>query len=200
MVSDVRLQLLPFNEMDAAAVYRWYHDPAYAHFFRGFVRGVSLDECRRAPDILKANILIAVDANDMRVGMVTFAETSNISRILKFGLLVDAQCQHMSIGKWLTAAALEWAFDKMNAHRVFAEVLECDTRILNGAAKAGFLIEGRLRESQYINGKFLDEIVIAILHDEYDFLKRSNYEAARGTSDGVTAEATDGVQPSECRP
>jgi RimJ/RimL family protein N-acetyltransferase len=166
--TDLDFSITPFNASDANAIFRWYHDPAYSHYFRGFVNGVSIEQCMNAPALLRSNILIAVNEHEKRVGLVSLADTSNILRIYRLGLIVDKTAQHTGIGKALLERGIEWAFDFMNAHKVVCEILVEDERVIEGAKRAGFIYEGTLRQSQYLNGEFKDEAVYSMLHAEFN--------------------------------
>lgn len=159
--------LRPFNTSDGAAWYSWYHDPELKRYFRGYTAGASLEQCCNAPHLMKAHILIGLNADGDRVGAVSFADTNRILRVFRFGLLVDPQFQHQGYGKDLLAQGLAWAFDTMNAHKVFHEVIADDQRIHDGAAIAGFTVEGVSRQSVYLDGNFHDEVVSSILREEY---------------------------------
>lgn len=160
--------ITPFNSSDANAIFRWYHDPAYSHYFRGFVTGASIEQCMEAPRFLRSNIHIAVNEHEKRIGLVSLADTNNVLRIYRLGLIVEKSEQHSGIGKALLEYGVEWAFDTMNAHKVICEILEEDTRIIEGAKRFGFVYEGTLRQSQYLNGEFKSEVVYTMLHSEYN--------------------------------
>lgn len=135
---------------------------------------MSEEEAANAPMILKAHILIGLTeegedklGSNIPVGMVSFGDTDSVLRIYKFGLLVDPAFQQLDFGRKLTIQGLDWAFNTMNAHKVFGEILETDKRIVEGSLKAGFSHEGVSRSSIFLRGKFYDEDVISILRSEY---------------------------------
>lgn len=162
----------PFNSGDAKTFYRWYHDKRLAHFYRGFIYGVSLEQCKDAVGLLKGHILMGLHPETCEpVGAVTLADKDRILRIYKLGLLVDPDHQHQNYGKKLLAYGLEWAFDTMNAHRVVAEVMSDDHRTLNGVVKAGFVLEGASRQTIFMDGKYTDETVLSMLRPDYERVK-----------------------------
>ena len=158
----------PFNSDDARTFYRWYHDPRLAAYFRGFTHGASLQQCANAPDYMQAHILVGEDSDGQLLGAITFADRDRILRIYKMGLFVDPDQQHQGVGRELLELGLEWAFDRMNAHKVVAEFMARDGRIIKGAKEAGFTEEGVSRQSCFFNGVLHDEVIISILQSEYD--------------------------------
>lgn len=160
------MRLRPYNSDDARIFYRWYHDPRLANYFRGYLHGASVEDCRHAPDMIRGLILVAEDDDNNVVGAVTFSPTSKVSKNFKFGLLVDPDCQHKGVGKWLTYHGIKWAFDTLNTHRLEAVILSSDERLCRGIELAGFVFEGTSRKSCYINGEYVDEHVYSILKSD----------------------------------
>lgn len=166
-----------FNADDAFAFYCWYHDKRLSHFFRGFLTGVSLEQCKNAPQFLRGHILVGVlegnepyatpEDKDRLVGAVTLADRDPILRIYKLGLLVHPEFQQHGLGKDLMAAGIEWSFNTMNAHKIMLEILDQDQRVITGAEAAGFTREGLSRKSAYLDGKFCNEVIFSMLREEY---------------------------------
>jgi RimJ/RimL family protein N-acetyltransferase len=62
---------------------------------------------------------------------------------------------------------LRYAFDEMNLRRVYLRVYAANTRAMRCYEKCGFRTEGRLRQHVYRNGVWHDEIIMAVLRDEF---------------------------------
>jgi RimJ/RimL family protein N-acetyltransferase len=67
---------------------------------------------------------------------------------------------------------LQHGFDDMNLHRIFLRVYATNPRAMACYKAAGFLQEGVLRQAIYKNGVYIDEIIMGILKDEWDQLKK----------------------------
>ena len=166
------LYLRPFNADDAKIFHRWYHDERLSAYFRGFVSGISLEQCRQASRFMKAHILVGCDSETHRpVGATTFADSDLVLRVYKMGMLIDPEHQHKSYGRHLTFQSVTWAFEKMNAHKIFIEMLTSDKRLVGGSEKAGFVFEGTKRQSCYHNGIIQDEHLYSMLRPEYESIK-----------------------------
>lgn len=61
---------------------------------------------------------------------------------------------------------LDFAFKDLNLHRVYLNVFANNVRAIRAYEKAGFSREGLLRGAAYIDGNYLDVIVMGILRDE----------------------------------
>ena len=58
-------------------------------------------------------------------------------------------------------------FDDLNLWRIYGSAFANNARALNADKKAGFRVEGRLRDAAYIDGKFVDLVVMSILRVEF---------------------------------
>ena len=74
-------------------------------------------------------------------------------------------------GKALAKDALEGivklAFEQFNFHRLEAEVYEFNEKARNLFTSAGFVIEGKLREAKYRDGRYYDIIRFGLLKTEW---------------------------------
>lgn len=58
-------------------------------------------------------------------------------------------------------------FDDLNLHRLWLRVFQTNQRAVRTYEKAGFTLEGNLREAQYIEGKYVDVLIMSILRSEW---------------------------------
>jgi len=62
---------------------------------------------------------------------------------------------------------VEYGFNTLNMNRIELTVYEFNIRAYKSYQKAGFIEEGRKRQARYHNGKYHDEIIMAILREEW---------------------------------
>jgi RimJ/RimL family protein N-acetyltransferase len=60
------------------------------------------------------------------------------------------------------------AFDKMNLNRLWLTVLVDNPRAVRCYEKCGFVREGLLRQESFVDGKYRDVLVMALLREDYD--------------------------------
>lgn len=65
---------------------------------------------------------------------------------------------------------VKFGFEKMNLHRIEAEVIAFNERSIKMIEKLGFIKEGTLREGKYSDGKYWDIYRYGILKYEYESL------------------------------
>jgi len=62
---------------------------------------------------------------------------------------------------------LDYGFHQMNLRRVEALVDPADSRSQNLLTGLGFRLEGIMREHDFVKGQFLDDMIYALLHDDW---------------------------------
>ena len=62
---------------------------------------------------------------------------------------------------------MEYAFNKMNLHRLEAEAIEYNKASISMLEKFGFVLEGTLREAKYSDGKYWGVYRYGLLRQEY---------------------------------
>lgn len=70
-------------------------------------------------------------------------------------------------GTEATQLALAFAFEDLQLNRLELEVYSHNVRGIKAYEKAGFKQEGTLRQSLYLNNAYFDEILMAMLREDY---------------------------------
>ena len=82
------------------------------------------------------------------------------------GLFTPA-VQGLGIGTEVTRLVLAHYFDALNLHRVDARSLAFNTAVIAMNTNCGFVMEGRERETCFIDGEWQDDLIMSILEQEY---------------------------------
>ena len=96
------------------------------------------------------------------IGKLKSESSSAINRIGAEAMATDAMRVIMRLG-----------FDKMGLKRLWLKVLAFNARGIRCYAKCGFKREGLLRADRFIEGKFHDGVIMAILEEEYQTAAKS---------------------------
>jgi len=62
---------------------------------------------------------------------------------------------------------LKHGFDNLNLHRLWLRVFETNLRAIRSYEKAGFTPEGKFRQAQYLDGKYVDVMIMSMLKPEW---------------------------------
>lgn len=75
------------------------------------------------------------------------------------------------IGTWAVEVTRDFAFGELKLHRLELDVFSYNPRAKKVYEKAGFKVEGVLKDTVLQNGKYHDDILMAILEDEWKEIK-----------------------------
>lgn len=62
---------------------------------------------------------------------------------------------------------VKYGFDSLNLNRIYLRVFETNPRGIRCYEKAGFIHEGRLRQAEFQDGKYIDLLVMSVLRSEW---------------------------------
>lgn len=77
------------------------------------------------------------------------------------------------LGGWVIAATRDFAFGTLGLHRLSLDVFSFNPRAIRAYERAGFRREGVLRDAVRDGGGYADDILMAILEDEWREIKKS---------------------------
>lgn len=171
-----RLILRPFRQSDLEALADIHGRPEVARYLYWNVR--TLDETRAvltskiAQAVLQEEgrrLTLAVDlsAVDRLVGEVTLAWTSREHRQGEIGFILHPDFQGRGIATEAARAMLRLGFERLDLHRIAGR---CDGRNLASARvmeRLGMRQEAHFIGSEIFKGEWGDELVYAILQDEW---------------------------------
>ena len=158
---------------DLAAVVRWYRDPEIARLTRYQTRQMSQAEIERffqvrmlATDALAYSI-VELPRNRL-IGFTTFSALDGDNGSVMFHITIgERDAWGRGLGTEATQLMLHHAFERLGLHRVGLTVFSYNTRAIRAYEKAGFRVEGRLREAIQRQGVFFDEVQMGILAGEW---------------------------------
>ena len=70
---------------------------------------------------------------------------------------------------------VDYAFTHLNMNRVALEVLADDARAVGAYRKAGFVEEGRLRQQAWVRGRFKDDLLMAVVREDWESRGRAGF-------------------------
>jgi RimJ/RimL family protein N-acetyltransferase len=89
------------------------------------------------------------------------------SRAAHIGLSLRAQFRGKGMGIDVVRVLCRYGFVTRGLHRLQAETLADNDAMIGAALRAGFVEEGRLRRSAWVNGVYADEVIFGLLADEW---------------------------------
>ncbi len=106
------------------------------------------------------------------VGTTGLYSKREIYRSWEFRIILhDPGAVGEGIGRGAAVLVVNWAFQRLNAHRVWLSVNAENKQALSCYEGVGFKHEGRLREEIFCFGKYCDAVRMGILEDEWKSLR-----------------------------
>ena len=81
--------------------------------------------------------------------------------------MVDPDALNKGYGTEAIRLVIGFAFRTLNLHRVSLRVLAYNQRAIRAYEKCGFRVEGRERETAYVDGAWHDDLIMGILEGEF---------------------------------
>ncbi|MGN1147232.1 MAG: GNAT family N-acetyltransferase [Lachnospiraceae bacterium] len=102
------------------------------------------------------------------VGESVINEIDKVVNCANFRIaLFSSEIYGKGIGTWVIGHMLEFAFNEIKLHRLALDVFSFNPRALKAYEKAGFKREGILRDAIKDGNQYADDILMAILEEEW---------------------------------
>lgn len=168
-----RVRLRPLAPADLATALRWANDPEITRTVNR-VLPVTMHEQRqwyRDYVTRRDRVIFAIETRGRRPVYVGNAALNPIDwRARKAELMIylgHPRYRGKGYGVAAVCALLEFAFHKLNLHRVYLYTLAGNRRAQRAFQKCGFRLEGRQRDDVFLDGRYEDSIRMAILDQEF---------------------------------
>jgi len=168
-----RVVLRRHRPENLAVVSRWYRDPEVARLTRYQTRPMPREEVERffQTRLLGSDSVayaIHVRLTDRLIGLTTFSSLDADNGSVLFHItLGERDTWGQGYGTEATSLMLAHAFERLGLHRVGLSVFSFNERAIRSYEKAGFRIEGRLRDAIARDGRYWDEIQMGALRPEW---------------------------------
>lgn len=172
--SQVMVTLAPLRPDQATHFYPWLRDPEVIQY------SLSIFQQLHTPQQIDAWFAATLaQANTLNLGiyltqthtLIGYAGLTGISHTNQSGeyfIFIGEKGQWgQGVGTAVTKQILHLAFTSYHLNRVMLTVSDGNTGGLRAYTKAGFVVEGRLREAACRQGVFHDKLVMAVLKADW---------------------------------
>lgn len=168
MLKGERVTLRPVREDDLPEMYRWrivLEDwanttdvPPYAMTWETF-----LERGRKIAAQADNGVEMAVEVTGVLVGRATLFGFDTYTRSCEIGIALAPEHRGKGYGRETLRLLVDFAFRHRNMHRVHLSTLATNEPALRCYRAAGFVEEGRRRESAWVDGTYVDEVLMSVL-------------------------------------
>jgi RimJ/RimL family protein N-acetyltransferase len=175
MIFGERLRLRALEREDIPLFVRWLNDPQVT---TGLMRNLPLsqiEEERWFENMLltpaaEHPLMIEVSEGDkwVPVGDCGIHAIDWRNRSAELGILIGEKSYwNQGYGSETMRLLLKHCFDTLNLNRAYLRVFEDNPRAIRCYEKAGFVHEGRMRQSDFREGRYRDTLLMSVLRQEW---------------------------------
>lgn len=160
-----RVVLRPFERRHLQRTLEWANDPEFARLMDR-PRRIEPDEHERWFGALADRedttfFAIEIEPGEQHVGNVWLAEIDRRHRKAEVRVIIgERERLGRGVGSRVLDLAARHAFDTLHLHRVYAYVLALNPRARRAFEKAGFVVEGVLRDDRLAGDAYTDVFVL----------------------------------------
>ena len=121
----------------------------------------------------RRNFTLVIIMKDTRrlIGSCGIHESNPADREGWIGYCLNRRYWHQGFGTETAKALLEFGFNHLRFHRIFATCIPANTASAHVLEKTGMRLEGHLRQHRLVKGEWRDSLLYAILDEEWQHLK-----------------------------
>lgn len=100
------------------------------------------------------------------IGFITYKESNYCKNVYSIGITIGSRYWNRGYGQDSIMVLLKYLFNDLGAIRVELEVIKSNLRAISCYKRCGFMEEGIRRNKCYIDGEYVDTMIMGIIKDE----------------------------------
>lgn len=168
MLRGKLVELTELRAHDRDVMFRWINDPETVRFnapfspvhepnHAGWFDSISRDNSRVV-------LVIRPVSAPQAIGIIQLTDIHRVHRTTELIIRIgEDKNRGKGFGTEALDLAAKFAFDDLNLQRVWLRVFANNERAIRAYDRSGFEVEGRMKRAVFINGSYLDEIIMARL-------------------------------------
>ncbi len=173
-LESTRVVLRPLLKEDVPLCLRWINDPEVRQYLIVYQPVMEADENEWFESLHKqkaTNIVLAMVVGGQVIGTMGLHHISMKDGVATTGALIgEKEYWDKGYGSEAKMLLLHYAFHTLNLRKVCSSVIAFNGRSHAYSLKCGYKEEGRRKEQIYRNGKYHDEILLAVFRQDWQLL------------------------------
>ncbi|MBB1139359.1 GNAT family N-acetyltransferase [Myroides sp. WP-1] len=169
------IELKPLSKEDVIPFFTWLNDDEVIKYSMGlFQRLNSSEQIKNWFDSLfeeqqTYNIGIFLENTNQLIGYAGISGISTLNKSGEYFIFIGDKTQWgKGVGTIVTQKVIAYGFETLKLNRIMLTVSQPNIGGVKAYERAGFKVEGVLRDACYRDHAFHDKIVMSILQAEYD--------------------------------
>lgn len=178
MIQGNQVRLRAIEREDLPTFVRWLNDPEVSRGISLFLPISETDEeawyeNQQKLDPADRSLAIEIQPDPEQeewvfVGSCGYLQRSWRNRSAEIGLQIgEKKYWNQGFGTRVVELMLKFGFQELNLHRIWLQVFESNPRAIRAYEKAGFQLEGRFRDGFYLEGHYVDVMIMSMLKPEW---------------------------------
>jgi RimJ/RimL family protein N-acetyltransferase len=113
-----------------------------------------------------ADLRFVVEADGEVAGSCELFGVEHLARSAEVGIALRAPARGRGLGTDALRVLVDFAFTRLNLRRVHLTVLADNAPAVASYTRVGFVEEGRRRESAWVRGRYVDEVLMGLLRPD----------------------------------
>jgi RimJ/RimL family protein N-acetyltransferase len=116
---------------------------------------------------VEARVAAGRVAHGDAVGEASLWDVNPHQRAAQIGISLLPEARGLGLGTEVVAALCDYGFRVRGLHRLSCDTLASNGAMLHAAESAGFVREGLLRESAWVDGAWDDDVLLGLLREDW---------------------------------
>jgi RimJ/RimL family protein N-acetyltransferase len=113
-------------------------------------------------------VAFVIDVGGKAVGSASLFNFDSFARHAEAGINLLPSSRGCGIGSAAIAQLVEFGFVRRNLRRIHLQAIASNAGAIRAYEKAGFQVEGRLRQHAWVRGRYEDIVLMGILRSEHN--------------------------------
>jgi UDP-4-amino-4,6-dideoxy-N-acetyl-beta-L-altrosamine N-acetyltransferase len=160
------VKLTSIRAEDAGTLFQWINDPETVRYNAPYkpVHWANHEEWVKSLARTSGKVVFAIRVDGRLIGLVQLIDIDSVHRSAELTIRIgDETDRGAGHGTDAMRQAIDFAWRDLNLHRVWLRVFADNARAIRAYEKTGFVREGVLREAAYIDGRYVDMVVLGVL-------------------------------------
>lgn len=171
MKPKARVTLSPITMADAPVLFAWINDRDLVLFNSAYRPTDERSHREWIKSLAARQDVVAFAVRTARgrrlIGMCQLTAISKVHRTADLQIRMgDDRTRGQGLGLETVRLLVAFGFRDLNLHRISLQVFATNTRAIKTYRRAGFRQEGRLRKAAFVDGRYVDVVVMGILEGE----------------------------------
>ena len=176
MIYGDRIRLTAVEREDLPLFVSWLNDPEVR---RGLMMYLPMSLAKeekwfesmleRPQDSQPLSIEVQDGDRWVKIGNMGFFDFDYRARSAEAGIMIGNKSYwNKGYGTDAMILLLKHGFETLNLHRIMLRVYEHNPRAIRCYEKAGYILEGRMRDASYSEGVYRDVLIMSVIRSEWD--------------------------------